>query len=289
MDEILNKSIITKLFQEKDLMRRELIKKIQNITKRKLITYIADFSNPVGIILFDDVILLEDILSSIDYPKNLDVVLHSPGGIVEATEKIVLVLRDHVENLRIIVPEAAKSAATLFCLASDEILMSHLSELGPIDPQIYIGFDPTTGQPIFRPAWSYLNSLDRMEDELKKGRDPSLVITLVAKIDPTLIDVAKNAIDYAKRLSENWLTTYMKIDLDKSKSITNRLSDASFYLTHGRTIRFREAKELGLKVELIDNSIWKLIHELHLRSRSFLLETKSAKLIESENASLTQK
>ena len=168
--------VLVKLSQEQTLIRRKLIEEIQNKTKRKLITYVANFSSPAGNIIHDDVLLLHDVLKSIEFPKELDILIHSPGGIVEAAEKFVSLVRENVTSFRVIIPDMAKSAATLISLSSDEILMSSIGELGPIDPQINIGIDPA-GQPIFRPAWSYLNSLDRLEDELTKNkRNPAIIM-----------------------------------------------------------------------------------------------------------------
>lgn len=280
--------VLVRLNQEQTIIRRKLIEEIQNKTKRKLVTYVANFGSPAGNIIHDDVLLLYDVLKSIEFPKELDILIHSPGGIVEAAEKFVSLLREHVTSFRVIIPDMAKSAATLISLSSDEILMSSIGELGPIDPQINIGVDPTTGQPIFRPAWSYLNSLDRLEDELiKNRRNPTIIIPLVGKIDPTLMDVARKAIVYSETLAQSWLEKYMKLNTEDAKRIAKHLADASLHLTHGRTIRYTDAKNIGLNVNKLDDTLWDLVHELYIRSRS-VLRGNVAKIIESEKVSLAQ-
>lgn len=61
--------------------------------------------------------------------------------------KIGLLLREHARQLLIIIPDAAKSAAAMLALLGNEIYMSDLSELDPIDPQINLGLDPNV--PVF--------------------------------------------------------------------------------------------------------------------------------------------
>ena len=71
------------------------------------------------------------------YAKKLSVLLESPGGSPEHTYRIALGLREYVDDLEVLVPRWAKSAATLFCLAADSIHLGLHGELGPLDPQIH--------------------------------------------------------------------------------------------------------------------------------------------------------
>lgn len=68
----------------------------------------------------------------------LDLILHSPGGTAEAAESIVAYLRKRFSELRVIVPVAAMSAATMMAMAADRIVMGQHSQVGPIDPQLTI-------------------------------------------------------------------------------------------------------------------------------------------------------
>jgi Periplasmic serine proteases (ClpP class) len=70
--------------------------------------------------------------------RELVLILHSPGGQIEPTQAIVDYLRQKFENITVIVPDAAMSAATLIALAADKILMGSHSNLGPIDPQFIL-------------------------------------------------------------------------------------------------------------------------------------------------------
>ena len=66
----------------------------------------------------------------------IDLWLESPGGDAHVSYKIALLLRSYTPKLRVIVPDYAKSAATLLSLAADEIYMARAAELGPLDAQI---------------------------------------------------------------------------------------------------------------------------------------------------------
>src|SRR3954464_13945825 len=134
--------------------RQETIREIQKLTQRKLICYVSKSS---GYVSRDDVLPLIDLLHNIEPGANIDLLLHTLGGDVDAAEKIAGLLLKAVSpsgELRIIVPDCAKSAGTLISLAAQSILMSNPSELGPIDPQVLI--DLGNGGRARRPAQAYL-------------------------------------------------------------------------------------------------------------------------------------
>lgn len=262
------------IIDEPNRRRRELIEKIQEKTGRKLITYVANLNAPAGnVIDYNDATLVNDILSLLEFPKELDIIIHSGGGLAEATQKLVSMLRDKTASIRFIIPEMAKSAATLLSFAGDEILMSYMSELGPIDPQILMGFDPATKQPVYWPAWSVIHSVDSLEESFKKGMTPQIVGALLQQVNPLLLDVARKAIEYSKTLAKDWLTNYMKLDAVKAGEIADYFADLKTHLSHGRVINYVEAKNRGLKVTKIDENseMWKLISELHLRTKLFMV------------------
>src|SRR6266550_7305897 len=66
----------------------------------------------------------------------IDLVLHTPGGLVLASEQIAYALRDHPGRVTVLVPHYAMSGGTLLALAADEIRMDAAAVLGPVDPQL---------------------------------------------------------------------------------------------------------------------------------------------------------
>jgi hypothetical protein len=79
---------------------------------------------------------LETLITEPQGRVEIDVWLESPGGDAHAAYKLALLLRSKANRLRVVVPDYAKSAATLLTLAADEIYMAPAAELGPLDAQI---------------------------------------------------------------------------------------------------------------------------------------------------------
>ena len=88
----------------------------------------------------DDTMPFVDLLHNVPPNRDLDLLLHTNGGSIDAAEKLMGMMKKRVgpAMLRIIVPDFAKSAGTLMTLGADSVVMSDMSELGPIDPQIQI-------------------------------------------------------------------------------------------------------------------------------------------------------
>src|SRR6202041_1122109 len=81
----------------------------------------------------------EDILRAIrltDSDVPIDLIIHTPGGLVLAALQVARALREHRSKVTIFVPHYAMSGGTLLCLAANEIVMSPHAVLGPIDPQL---------------------------------------------------------------------------------------------------------------------------------------------------------
>jgi Serine dehydrogenase proteinase len=287
-----DESTLTRIIKEPDLIRRGVIQKIEEYLKKstntsyRVLSYMARFDTPAANILSQDAIMFREALEQLKRPENLALVIHSPGGVIEATEKIGLLLREHVKRLLVIVPDSAKSAATMLALMSNEIHMSDLSELGPIDPQIVVGLDPNTGTPVFRPAWSIINAPFHLESMWKIDKlDPAIVALLSKSLDPTLLDVAQNALDLATTIAEGWLTKYMGLSSTDAKRIAEDLGDASRFHSHSRSIRYPEVKQLGLSVNKMDADLEHLSFELYLRA-SRILRDRRVKIVDWDTGGL---
>jgi len=129
---------------------------------------------------FIDIEDSEAVLRAIRYtPEDMpiDLVLHTPGGLVLASEQIARALKKHKGKVTVFVPHYAMSGGTLIALASDEIIMDENGVLGPIDPQVG-GY----------PAASIIAALDQ------KGRDQADDRTLI------LGDIATKALNQMKHL-----------------------------------------------------------------------------------------
>jgi ClpP class serine protease len=285
--------------------RRDLIKDIQdNETIKsengKLIVYTANFNHPNSSMQHADITPFEELLIDVGHTSTLFLMIDSPGGDPNIAEKLLIMCRERCDCLKVIVPNTAKSAATLMTLGCDEILMGHLSELGPIDPQISI-ISPE-GIPVYVPAQSVIDGFKILSEGLRKTssreslEDPRAYLQILSRLDPPTYDRALKAQKLTEEFARVWLTQYMcKHSRQKADKIVNKLSDAKEWLSHGRAIDADKAMNLlgkndGLNVKKLskDDDLWKLIWELYVLSERHLQLTKRAKLCESENVSIHQ-
>lgn len=95
-----------------------------------------EVANPARHIMEKDVLAFYDCLHSIDEAQQIDLVLHTGGGEVQAARKVIELLRMKAQRVCVLVPYKARSAGTLMCLGADEVVMTPMAELSPIDPQI---------------------------------------------------------------------------------------------------------------------------------------------------------
>lgn len=273
-------------------VRQNLIKGIQKITGRKLICY-ASANFPINIseinnlrmIRSEDVQPFEDLLSSTNF-KKADLMIVSNGGEPNAAEKLLMMCRERfTEEFNVIIPNQAKSAATMIALGSDKILMGYLSELGPIDPQLIVGQTNV-------PAQAFLGGLEHIRDRIKDKKSPdpvNMYIPLLSQLRPEIIQICENAISHSKEFAEKWLKQYMfKGKNAQASKVAKSLSEGKVYKSHGKVIDFKEAKNvLKLNVELIDkeSKLWSLIWELYNRQMHFLQQVNGVKIYENEKAS----
>ena len=110
--------------QHKEL-RLKLISDIEAHSNRKMIVYAADFKKAQRVpVIIDqtDKAGFSDLIEGIQ-GSPLDVFIHSPGGFAENTEELVKLLRANFDDIRFVVPHSAMSAATMFCLSGNAILI----------------------------------------------------------------------------------------------------------------------------------------------------------------------
>ena len=163
----------------------------------------------------------------------LDLILHTPGGLVLASEQIAHALCGHPARVTIFVPHYAMSGGTLLALAADEIIMDENAVLGPVDPQL--------GE---YPAASILKvveqkSIDEIDDK-----------TLI------LADVARKAVAQVKARAQAILSEHLPEE--KAEQLAQVLSEGRW--THDYPITVEEAQELGLPVTSeMPESVYKLM------------------------------
>lgn len=155
----------------------------------------------------------------------IDLVLHTPGGLVLAAEQIAQALKRHPGRVTVFVPHYAMSGGTLIALAADEIVMDTDAVLGPVDPQL------GSQQAGYYPAASILKALEQPNP----NRDDRILI---------LGDVSKKAMDQVYDTVYNLLLK--QLSPTRAKELARALSGGRW--THDYPISFEQAREMGLSV-----------------------------------------
>jgi len=126
--------------------QKTLIKNIEDLRNSKVITYLtSDRSGPVNAQVAMDIIpVISKQLQKIGKTQNIDLFLYSTGGDTMVPWRLVSMIREYCDNkFSVLIPYKAHSAATMIALGADEVVMTDLSELSPIDPSTANIFNPT--------------------------------------------------------------------------------------------------------------------------------------------------
>lgn len=191
-----------------DVVRRKYIHQLHELTGRNVIIYYTDWisgnagGNAISITI-EDMQAMMEVCRGLDGTLGLDLVLHSPGGSPEATDSIVRYLRQKFADIRAFVPLAAMSAATMWALSANRIVMGKHSQLGPIDPQLVLPQGNV-------PARAILRQFDQARREC--AADPSALpawLPILQQYGPALLQQCEVAEALAKRLVGEWLAEYM--------------------------------------------------------------------------------
>jgi ClpP class serine protease len=182
-------------------------------------------------------------LTPTDVP--IDLILHTPGGLVLATEQIARALIRHPAKVTVFVPHYAMSGGTMLALAADEIVMDANAVLGPVDPQLG-NF----------PAASILKLVE--QKDIDKIGDEMLIMA----------DLSRKAIHQVQRFVRTLLMDEVptaKIDPAKIEPIIQALTTGQ--VTHDCPITLEEATNLGLPISAgLPRSIYDLM-ELYPQSQ----------------------
>ena len=230
-----------------DVERRKYLRILNKYTGRNVIAYYSGFLQKPGIaasqINDNDKNGFMQAICGLDKSKGLDLILHTPGGEIAATESIVCYLKSIFgNNIRAIVPQIAMSAGTMIALSCKEIIMGKQSNIGAIDPQFNgISCD------------AVLEEFEQACLDIKV--DPSKIPlwqVIIGKYHPTFLGDCKKARDWAAQMVETWLKENMLLKSQKKDEIAYQIIDNlakhSATKTHSRHIHIKECKKIGIKV-----------------------------------------
>lgn len=194
----------------------------------------------------------------------IGICLTTPGGEVEAVEKMVEIARHHYNYMYAIVPRAAMSAGTILCMACDKIYMDYSSSLGPIDPQVA----DREGKYLV-PALGYLDKVAEMIAKSADGTISPAEFAMLQAQDLAQLRFYEQAKGLSISLLKQWLTRYKFKDWTvhrttnpgqpvtaaekeaRAGEIAELLSNNSHWHSHGRMIGVQTIRDT-LRLEIDD-------------------------------------
>jgi ClpP class serine protease len=210
------------------LQRRRALSAISRRRKATVITLIhrQESMNLLGfpVVRYIDIDDAEGVLRAINETapeRPIEIILHTPGGLVIAARQIASALADHQGRVTAVVPHYAMSGGTLIALAADEIVVEPHSSLGPVDPQL--------GE---YAAASLVAVAERPGDH----EDRTLIMA----------DVGRKAIFQVETFTRELLQQHM--DRDQAAEVAEILATGVW--THDHPLQARELTALGLPVRV---------------------------------------
>lgn len=227
-----------------DTIRRKYIKRVSEITGRNTIAYYSGWlQKPQA---SDTAVNDKDksgfmlAINKLDRSKGLDLILHTPGGDIAATESLVDYLYSMFDkDVRVIVPQISMSAGTMIALSAKEIVMGKHSNLGPIDPQMG-GLA----------CQAVLNEFEQAKNDIRQNpHSAALWQVIIGKYHPTFLGACKQAIEWSERMVKSWLEFNMCANAkDKVPAIIRAFSDHNQQKSNARHISKNECLSIGLNI-----------------------------------------
>jgi ClpP class serine protease len=175
--------------------------------------------------------MMQEITKAGDKP--IDLVLHTPGGLVIAAEQIARVLHAHKAGVTVIVPQYAMSGGTVLAMAADQIIMDENAMLGPVDPQLN-NF----------PASAYMRVLQ------EKAKDAIADDTIM------MADMAEKATNQVRQMVFTLLVH--KLGEQRAQEIATMMTEGRW--THDYPLHFEQLQEMGFSVtKEIPVEFWQLL------------------------------
>jgi membrane-bound ClpP family serine protease len=266
------------------VVRKKYLADLHKHTGRNIIAYYSGWLSKPGVMLSD--INDEDkngfmtTIHKLDRTVGLDLILHTPGGGIAATQSIVTYLQKMFDgDIRAFVPQIAMSAGTIIACCCKEIWMGKQSNLGPIDPQL-------SGIP----AHGVVQEFKRAVREIKK--DPAKIVLwqqIIGQYRPTFLGQCENALRWSNTFVEQQLRDGMfagRADRQtRAKKVAKALSNYAANKTHDRHFDADACKKMGLTIMDLetDSVLQDLMLTVHHCYMHLLMNTAAYKIIENQN------
>lgn len=265
-----------------NIVRRKYLKSIHEITGRNVIAYYSGWLHKMespGIEVNDkDKNAFMVNIHNMDRKLGLDLILHTPGGDIAATESIVSYLHSMFDgDIRAIVPQISMSAGTMIAMSCKSIMMGKQSSLGPIDPQMG-GI----------PCQAVLKEFEVAKNDVINNPHTGIIWqNIIGKYHPTFLSACANAIEWSNELAKEFLSKNMfnesdSVDYAKIKNIMSLFSSHEETKSHSRHISKEQCRSIGLKIEDMeeDDELQDAILTTHHAFMHSFAESTAYKIVE---------
>lgn len=271
-----------------DLVRREYLKQLSDYTGRNTILYYSAWlqKSLMNNGTFDFGINDNDktgfmtCIYQLDKTKGLDLILHTPGGDISATESLVVYLKSIFgKDIRVIIPQMAMSAGTMISCCAKEVIMGKHSNLGPIDPQYGM----------YR-AHGIIEEFENIKQEhVKNPLGTQVWGPILSKYTPTLVGECQKVIDWSNGLVKQWLKENMFEGVtnaeDKANNVVESIESHALTKSHSRHLHIDYLRNIGLNITALedDSELQDKVLSIHHSTMITISSTKAAKIIENQN------
>lgn len=228
-------------------IRVKYLSQISSITNRNVISYYSCWLKtpgaPNSYVNDQDMNAFMNAVHGLDKNKGLDLILHTPGGDLAATESLINYLRTIFSNdIRAIIPQISMSAGTIIALSCREIIMGKQSSLGPIDPQLG--------------GVACQSVLEEFETAVKEvtvnPASAALWQVVFNKFNPTFITTCKKSIEWSEKLMEDYIESVYGSSFSV-ESVKNVFLNSNNSYSHSRHIPKEACKKVGLHIVDLEN------------------------------------
>ena len=265
--------------------KKQYLDEISRCTGRNVITYYSGWMQKptaADVSINDkDMNAFMEAVYKLDKSKGVDLILHTPGGDIAATEKIIDYLHSIFKgDIRAIVPQMAMSAGSMIAVSCKEIIMGKQSCLGPFDPQI--------GGVACQ---SVLKEFEKAKEDIKQNPHAlGLWQVMFAKYNPTFLVTCEQAIELSDDLADEILSKTFS-DKTKRKEILKAFNNNNTTKVHSRHISKEKCKSVGLNIIDMedDQHLQDMILSLHHCYMIYLDQTIVTKIVENNIGGCTMR
>lgn len=265
--------------------KQKYLDEISKCTNRNVITYYSGWMQKptaADVSINDkDINAFMEAVYKLDKSKGVDLILHTPGGDIAATEKIIDYLHSIFNgDIRAIVPQMAMSAGSMIAVSCKEIMMGRQSCLGPFDPQI--------GGVACQ---SVLKEFEKAKEDIRQNPHAlGLWQVIFSKYNPTFLVTCEQATELSDDLADEILSKNFP-DKNTRKNILKAFNNNTTTKVHSRHISKDKCKAVGLNIIDMekDQHLQDMILSLHHCYMIYLESTVVTKIVENNIGGCTMR